>query len=150
MKRVLMMIVVGFFLLSACKAETGLKVHDPWMRATARGQNAAVYFIIHNHTDQDDELVGVTTGVADAIEMHLITIAPDTDIMQMDRVLSVNLPADSEVIFAPGKYHLMLAGLKKDLRVGDHIGVILHFKNGEDIILNVSVQDAAPDTDQSH
>lgn len=37
----------------------------------------------------------------------------------------------------------MLINLKKDLKVGDEITVTLHFKNHEDIVLAVPVEDAA-------
>ncbi len=149
MKRILIL-VMGILLFSACNPETGLKVHDPWMQSTTEGANGAVYFVLHNHTAQDDELIGVTTNVADAVEMHQSTIDPATDIMRMEMVSSISIPTDSEIFFAPGKYHLMLVRLKKELKVGDHIGVILHFKNHEDIIVNVSVQDNAPEEDHSH
>jgi copper(I)-binding protein len=149
MKRILIL-VIEILLLSACNTETGLKVHDSWIQSTAQGANGAVYFVLHNHTDQDDELTGVTTNVADAVEIHQSTIDPDTDIMRMEMVSSIPIPANSEIFFSPGKYHLMLVRLKKELKVGDHIGVILHFKKHEDIIVNVSVQDNAPEEDHSH
>jgi len=149
MKHILIL-VMEILLLSACNTETGLKVHGPWIQSTTEGANGAVYFVIHNHTDQDEELIGVTTNVADAVEIHQSTIDPDTDIMRMEMVSSIPIPADSEIFFEPGKYHLMLVRLKRELKVGDHIGVILHFKNHEDIIVNVAVQDNAPEEDHSH
>ena len=149
MKRTLI-VVMGILLFSACNTETGLKVHDPWMQSTTEGANGAVYFVIHNHTDQDDELIGVTTNVADAVEIHQSTIESGTDIMRMEMISSISIPSDAEIFFEPGKYHLMLVRLKKELKVGDHIGVVLHFKNHEDIIVNVSVQDNAPEEDHSH
>jgi periplasmic copper chaperone A len=150
MKRLCMILLAGSLLLSACNTETGLKVHDPWIQSTAQEANGAVYFVLHNHTDQDDELTGVTADVAEAVEIHQSTIDPATDIMKMDMVSSIPIPAGSEIFFEPGKYHLMLIRLKKELKVGDHIGVILHFKNHEDMIVNVSVQDNAPEEDHSH
>jgi copper(I)-binding protein len=150
MKRLYMILLVGILLLSACNSETGLKVHDPWIQSAAQGANGAVYFVLHNHTDQDDELTSVTADVAEAVEIHQSTIEPSTDVMKMEMVSSIPIPVDSEIFFEPGKYHLMLVRLKKDLNVGDHIGVILHFKNHEDIIVNVSVQDNAPAEDHSH
>ena len=149
MKHILIL-VMGILLLNACNTETGLKAHDPWIQSTIEGANGAVYFVIHNHTDQDEELIGVTTNVADAVEIHQSTIDPDTDIMRMEMVSSIPIPADSEIFFEPGKYHLMLVRLKRELKVGDHIGIILHFKNHEDIIVNVAVQDNAPEEDHSH
>ena len=144
------LLVIGILLLSACNTETGLKVHDPWIQSTTEGANGAVYFVLHNHTDLDDELTGVTTSAAEAVEIHQSTIDPGTDIMKMEMLSSIPIPADAEIFFAPGKYHLMLVRLKKELKVGDHIGVILHFKNHEDIIVNVSVRDNAPEEDHSH
>src|SRR5829696_2676330 len=149
MKHILIL-VMEILLLNACNTETGLKVHDPWIQSTIEGANGAVYFVIHNHTDQDEELIGVTTNVADAVEIHQSTIDPDTDIMRMEMVSSIPIPADSEIFFEPGKYHLMLVRIKRELKVGDHIGIILHFKNHEDIIVNVAVQDNAPEEDHSH
>jgi len=150
MKRLYLILLASFLLFSSCNTETGVNVHDPWIQSAAQGGNGAVYFVLHNHTDQADELTGVTTDVAEAIEIHQSTIDPATDIMKMDMVSFIPIPADSEIFFAPGKYHLMLIRLKKELKVGDHIGVILHFKNHEDIIVNASVQDNAPEGDHSH
>jgi copper(I)-binding protein len=150
MKRLYTILMAGLFLLSACNTETGLKVHDPWIQSTSQGTNGAVYLVLHNHTEQDDELTGVTTDAAEAVEIHQSTIDATTDVMTMKMVSSIPLPADSEIFFEPGKYHLMLVRLKKDLKVGDHIDVILHFKNHEDIIVNVPVQDNAPAEDHSH
>jgi copper(I)-binding protein len=33
----------------------------------------------------------------------------------------------------------MLVAIKQEFKTGDHIGVILHFRNHEDIVINVSV-----------
>jgi copper(I)-binding protein len=150
MKRLYMILLAGMFLLGACNAETGLKVHDPWIQSASQGANGAVYFVLHNHTEQDDQLTGVTTDAAEAVEIHQSTIEATTDVMKMKMVSSIPLPADSDIFFEPGKYHLMLVRLKKDLNVGEHIGVTLHFKKHEDILVNVSVQENAPEEDHSH
>jgi hypothetical protein len=42
MKRLLAFFLMGIFLLSACETETGIKVHDAWIRAGAPGENGAV------------------------------------------------------------------------------------------------------------
>jgi copper(I)-binding protein len=150
MKRVTILILIAVFLLSACETETGIRVHDAWILPTPQGENAAVYFVLHNHTDQDDELIGAATNVADVVELHRSTSEPGTDVIRMEMVSSVEVAADEEIIFAPGKSHLMLVNLKKELKIGDHVGVILHFRNHEDIVVNVSVQDAAPEDEHTH
>ena len=62
--------------------------------------------------------------------------------MEMIKQESVVLPADGEVEFKPGSYHVMLIGLKQDLKAGDEITLTLHFKNHEDITLTVPVLEA--------
>ncbi len=43
----------------------------------------------------------------------------------------------------PGGYHVMLIGLKQELKAGDEISLTLHFKNHADLTLTVPVNDAA-------
>ena len=141
MKKLFVVILAGVILLSACgNAETGdIEIHDPWARPTAQGQNAAVYFQIHNHSKTADELIGVSTNVTDVAEIHESKM--ENDVMQMNMVSSIPLSADEEVNFEPGGYHVMLVGINQEFKAGDHIGVILHFKTHEDIVVNVSVGD---------
>ena len=150
MKHLFAIFMTGVFLLSACETETGITVYDAWIRDTAKGGNGAVYFVLHNHTNQDDELIGATTDVADIVEIHQSKSEPDTGVIRMEMVRSVPVAADEEIIFAPGKYHLMLVNLKKGLKVGDRVRVTLHFRNYGDLVVNGSVQDAAPEQDHSH
>jgi copper(I)-binding protein len=41
----------------------------------------------------------------------------------------------------------MLVAIKQEFKAGDHISIILHFKNHEDIVVNVSVGDGPSGTD---
>jgi periplasmic copper chaperone A len=133
-------------LLSACGAEKGIEVHQVWMRPVARGENGAVYFAMHNHASEADELVGVSTDSAEAAELHESKM--NGDVIEMNQVEAVSLEPYDEIEFAPGKYHIMLVNLKKDLSVGDEIQLTLHFKNFEDININVAVRDTpAPEED---
>ena len=51
--------------------------------------------------------------------------------------------ANTEFVFIPDGYHVMLIGLKQDLHVGDEIKVVLHFRDHEDITLTVPVGEAS-------
>jgi copper(I)-binding protein len=47
----------------------------------------------------------------------------------------------------------MLVAIKQEFKAGDHISIILHFKNHEDIVVNVSVGDGPSgmdDMDMDH
>jgi periplasmic copper chaperone A len=155
MKQILkMLVLVGTLLLSACggavtdannhkeAAGTGIEAHDPWARAALKEGNGAAYLLLHNHSTEDDALVGVSSEVATAVEIHLSQMKADGT-MEMIKQESVALPADGEVELKPGSYHIMLIGLKQDLKVGDEISLTLHFKNHKDITLIVPVLDAA-------
>ena len=132
------MVILGAVLLTACGAEKGIEVHKVWMRPAAQGENDAVYFVMHNHASETDELTGVTSDAAQAVELDETTVV--SDVAQMKKLESVPVEAFAEIEFAPWGYHVMLIGLKQDLNVGDEIEIVLHFKNQEDIRIKVPVQ----------
>lgn len=131
----------GIFLLTACSTGEGVDAHETWVRSANQGENSAVYLILHNHTNVDDSLIGVSTDVATAIELHLTEIV--NDVMRMSPLESVEILVDGEVEFKTGSYHIMLIDLKRDLKAGDEITVTLDFENYPDVTVNVPVQDSA-------
>ncbi len=139
MNRVLVSVLATVFLLSSCTASAteGVEVRDAWARPAAQGGNGAVYFVIRS--SEADEIVGVTSDVAEAVEMHESRMSGD--VMEMHHLQSVPLGAGEEVIFEPGGLHIMLIGLKQDLKTGDEFEITLHFKNYQNILLSVPVQD---------
>ena len=143
MKRTLILILAGMLVLSACGAGgEGVEVHEPWARAAMMGGNSAAYMTIHNYMDTDDAVIGASSDVAEAVELHLSQMDAD-GVMQMMQQEKFDLPAGGELELKPGSYHIMLIGLKQDLMAGDEINITLHFQNSEDLTLTVPVQDAA-------
>ena len=140
MNRKIVLFIMLTFLLSACGAvgDGDIEIHDPWVRPTAQGENAAVYFRLHNHSQSADELIGASSSVSDNVEIHESKV--ENDVMQMNMISSIPLDVDEEVIFAPGTYHIMLVDIKQEFKAGYHISLTLHFKNHEDIPVNVSVE----------
>ena len=137
--------------LSACGAEQRIEVREAWMRPAAQGENGAIYFVIHNWGSNADTLTGISSTVADAVEMHETTFQAEMsgDVMQMQQLDSVPLEASSETNFEPGGLHVMLVGLKEDLKVGDTVNLTLHFTNFEDLKVTVPVRDTAEDHSSS-
>lgn len=129
-----------FLLVAACAPKEGIEIRDAWIRSAPQGGNSALYFVIHNYS-ADDELVGVSTEIADAAEIHESSMVDD--VMQMRMLESVPLVSGEDVEFASGGLHVMLVGLKEEAKVGDMVEVVLHFKNSEDIVLHVPVQEGA-------
>ena len=131
--------------LSACTAPKGITVREAWMRPTAAGENGAVYFVLQNDSREQDELIDVSSSLADSVEMHESSMVMGTDVMEMDQVSSVALDAGTEVAFAPGGLHVMLVDIKNELKVGDVVELTLHFRSHADIPISVSVAEFAPD-----
>ena len=142
MKRGCLFIITGVFLLSACNTSTEIEVQGYWMRSGLKGGNSAMYMIMHNYSEVNDELIGASSDVAQAVEIHESKLGDD-GIMQMIPQEAVSLAADEKVEFKPGGLHVMFVGLKQDLNVGDEIMVVLHFKNHTDISVTVPVKDAS-------
>ncbi len=57
-------------------------------RAALKNGNSAAYMLLHNHTEADNELIGVSSDVAAAAEMHLSQMNAD-GIMEMSQQESI-------------------------------------------------------------
>jgi hypothetical protein len=106
-----------------------------------KGGNGAAYMLLKNLSNEDDELIGASSEAAEVVELHLSRMKADGT-MEMIPQQSIPLPADGEVELKPGGYHVMLIGLKQELKAGDKIALTLKFKNRLDLTLSVSVMDA--------
>jgi copper(I)-binding protein len=145
MKRILMIITTAALLMGACApAARDIEAFDVWARTGMAGGNSAVYLMLVNGTGADDELVSASSDIADAVELHLSQMGANGE-MQMIPQASVPLAAGAKVEFKPGGLHVMLIGIRQELKVGDQFEITLHFKNHEDIVLKVIVKDGMMD-----
>ena len=136
-------LLAGVLLLDACAAATGIDISKAWTRPVPQSGNGAVYFLLQNRSAFADELTGVSTNVAEAAEIHESRTAGD--VMQMRQLQGISVHGKESIEFGPGGYHIMLVGLKQELKPGDEIQLTLHFKNQEDLSVNVPVQELAPE-----
>lgn len=149
MKRIFVMVLAGALLLSACGGGMtsagggeGVQAEGYWMRTGMKDGNSAAYMLLHNYSDQGAALIGASSDVAGAVEIHLSQMGADGT-MQMIQQESVAIPAGGEIELKPGSYHVMFIGLTRDLAVGDEITLTLHFDGYDDVSLTVPVKDAA-------
>ncbi len=145
MKRILIFVLLSVMLLSACApAAKDVEASDVWARTGMAGGNSAVYMTLVNGTSADDELLSASSDVAEAVELHESKMGENGE-MQMIPQASISLEAGAKVEFKPGGLHVMLIGLKQDLKAGDEFELTLHFKDHADITLKVIVKEAAMD-----
>lgn len=138
MKRFLILIALLTILPTYAAAE--IMVEDAWVRLPPPvADTAAGYMTIRNHSDKDIEITGVKTGVADHPEFHAMEMHDGMMHMQkMDRVI---VPAHGGISFSPGGNHLMLIGLTKSLKTGEHLMITLETSDGKSVMVHAEVRD---------
>jgi hypothetical protein len=137
----LLVLLVILVFASACAGPAELSIDDPWARPGFRGDNGAVYLKINNSADQGDGLIGASSDVAVATEIHLSKMDAEGT-MTMEQQDLVGIPANEVVELAPGGLHVMLMNLVKDLNVGDTFELTLEFQRTGDITVEVEVKQA--------
>jgi len=151
------LIVLAALLLPACFANAHeykvgeLEIAHPWSQELPpNAPTVAAYFVINNQGKTADRLLSVDTPIAGEAQLHEHLM--QGDVMKMQHVPSVEVPADGEVTFAPMAYHVMLLGLKdRSLLVdGKRFPMTLHFEKSGDVTVEVAVQKQAPDSLQAH
>jgi hypothetical protein len=63
----------------------------------------------------------------------------DKGVMKMDAVPTLDLPQGKPVTLKPGGYHIMLMGLKQQLKPGDQFPVTLTFASAPPVTATVTV-----------
>ncbi len=97
-------------------------VSTPWVRATVPAQKSTGAFM-QLQAASDARLVGVSSPVAERAEIHEMSMQGDT--MKMQQVDAIALPAGKVVKLASGGYHIMLLGLKRQMKEGDTVPLTL-------------------------
>ncbi len=147
-------VVLCIFLISTSpltsRADDFLEVHGVWARATVEGMRISGAFLkLFNSGSYDVRLVGATSEVANAVEIHVMT-KDGEGVMRMRPVEGgILVPANSEVEFTPGATHLMLIGLHRPLVAGEKLPLSLYFEGDETVQVEIEVREINPD-DMGH
>ena len=107
-------------LMASARAEVG--VTAPWVRATVPAQKSTGAYM-HLQSAGGARLVGVSSPVAATVELHQMDMKGG--MMQMRQVDGIDLPAGKGVNLATGSFHIMLVGLKHQLKQGEAIDITL-------------------------
>jgi periplasmic copper chaperone A len=108
------------------QASSAITVQQPWARATPGGASTgAVYMTLVNGSATADRLIGASTPVASQAQLHQMSMV--NGVMKMRDIASFELAPGATVAIEPGKYHVMLIGLKHSLKEGDTFPLTLVF-----------------------
>jgi copper(I)-binding protein len=117
----------ALFALSTMASAADLTIDGAWVRGTVPAQKATGAFMKIT-SKQDAALVGASTPLADKAEVHEMKM--QGDVMKMNAIPRLPLPAGKPVELSPGGYHIMLFGLKQPLKAGDKLPLELQIEQG--------------------
>ncbi|MDO8652426.1 MAG: copper chaperone PCu(A)C [Undibacterium sp.] len=120
MKKLLLSTLITVCLASTAQAQVSVK--DAWVRATVAQQKVTGAFM-QITSGKDTRLVEVHSSAAATVELHQMEMVGD--VMKMHAIDELALPAGKTVELKPGGYHVMLMGLKAQVKEGDTIPLTL-------------------------
>ena len=100
--------------------------------------NSTAFFVIKNNSDKDIAITSANSDVAEKNELH--THIKENEMMKIEKLV---VPAKSSLELKSGGDHVMLMGLKKELKAGDEINLELSFSDGDKKSIKVPVKDLA-------
>lgn len=112
-------------------------VDDAWVRATVAGQPSTGAFM-HITASSDSKLVEVQSPVAKTVQIHESKM--ENDVMSMQPVASVALPAGKSVAIVPEGYHVMLIDLVGQIKVGDQVPLTLIVEDSKGVKESIEVK----------
>jgi len=133
-------IFLATLLLMPMQALAEITVEEAWVRLPPPvADTAAAYMKIENHGDHDVEITGIETSIATSPEFHSMEM--HDGMMHMQKMEKVIVPAHGEISFSPGGNHLMLVGLTRVLKAGEHLMITLKTSDGESTMIHAEVKD---------
>ena len=154
-------------LVAACSGAAGdIKISEPWARTSPMVAGAgAAYMVIENKASAADFLLGGSSDIAKAVEVHetvaIESVAPmestgmgaespmasgggmgtGGSMMGMQKMDRLEIPAGGSVELKPGSYHIMLIDLTRELKAGEKIDITLKFEKAGDVKVTAEVRE---------
>ncbi|MDD5330433.1 MAG: copper chaperone PCu(A)C [Sulfuricella sp.] len=113
----------------AGSAADSISASDPFVRMVPPGMaTSGAFMLLKNADDKDHKLMKADSPVAKAVELH--THTNEGGVMKMRPVKDIEIKAKGEATLKPGGLHVMLIGLKQELKEGDSVPITLTFEDG--------------------
>jgi len=116
-----------------------VQISDAWSRATPPGAKiAAGYLTIRNQGAAADRLIGASSPAAARVEPHVTE--KQGEVMRMREVKGYDVPAKGSYELKPGGAHLMLVDIKRPLKEGDKVPLVLRFQKAGEVKVDLEVK----------
>ena len=140
-KNFLKQALLGLSLLGmAAQVSAQTVVDDAWVRATVPGQASTGAFMKLT-ASTDSKLLEVQSPVAKIVQIHQSSMKDD--VMSMQEVTSVTLPAGQPVVMDPSSYHVMLVNLVGQVKEGDKVPLTVVVEDAKGVKQSITVQATA-------
>jgi copper(I)-binding protein len=136
-------ILATLFVLATAAAQAQVDVTDAWARATGKGQKATGVFM-NLTAKKATRLMGIKTNLTPVAEVHEMKM--EKDVMKMQAIKALDLPAGQTVSLKPGSYHGMLMDLKAPVEEGSHVVLTLLFEDAAGVKTQQEVHAVAKKT----
>ena len=91
-------------------------------------KNTGGFLKIENNSREEISLASAESDISKIVELHETVM--EKEVMKMNRLESIRIPAGSSVQLKPGSLHIMFIGLKKDIKEGEDVKIVLNFSGG--------------------
>ncbi|MFN7039049.1 MAG: copper chaperone PCu(A)C [Alphaproteobacteria bacterium] len=126
-KSFLILIIISTFISFATNAFANIEVKNLQARPSmGKLGNSAAYMDISNNSEEIDILLSAETNIAENCEIHKTVVS--NNIHQMIKIDKLAIPSKGSVLLAPHNIHIMLIGLKTELKEGDEFTLNLIFE----------------------
>ncbi len=117
-----------------------LKISAPWARATPKGASVGGgYMTITNTGTTPDHLIGGASAISSRFEVHAMKM--DNGVMKMRPVAGgLEIKPGQTVTLDPEGNHVMLVGLKHQLKQGEHFKATLEFAKAGKVDVDFTVE----------
>lgn len=125
------------------QSDASVSISDSWAKATdpdvpLDGAMSGVFGLLENTSSSDLTITGVTSSVADLVELHEV----------VDGVMraiegDVVIPAGGSYALEPGANHIMLMELTSPLSPGDEVPITVSLSDGSTLEFSALVKDTA-------
>lgn len=124
---------------SAVDKMEGVMVTNVRANMTLPSDTGSIWMEIHNHTENDDALVGAEFEGCKAIELHDMTMENDVMVMREVEGGEIPVPAGEKVELKKGGLHVMCIGKEAPLEAGSTLDITLLFANAEPVKVTATV-----------
>ena len=131
----------------AMAQQDGIRVENAWSRVAMQGGTGVVYLTITD-SGAPDRLMSIAAPVAAKAELH--ESFTEHGVAKMRAVVTLPVVPGTPVTLAPGGHHIMLMGLKQQLKEGDNFPVTLSFERSGQITATVAVRCMSGGASEGH